>query len=398
MTTAPFVVWFSDIDLHETSNISKTGKHFGNLVQAGFPLVPGFVITTDAYFTFLKQNHLDGKIRNLLTTVNYDHPESFHQVMQHIKKTVDDAPLPDELFEQLSEFYYDLDGYPLHLRAHTTNQDHKILSQKVSDFEELVEWIKASWVEHFEPNVHWKRHEHKHNHLDAGVEIIVQVDVQPSKKGKIYTIDPHEHTKNVLYITHEHPHASDKYILSKKTAMIIDRDLTHHGNAPKLDYDELLIIADLGKDMEAHLYFPQEITWGMIGDSFYILHTRPITTLPKEKPERKKKLAHTRGHAITPAIGSGIVHIILEDKDLAKVTTHDIVVIETIHKSHIKHLKKARGVIAEKGERHSEVSVLMRQIGIPTLYGVKNATKRFKNGHVITIHGGKSEVYIGGLH
>jgi pyruvate, water dikinase len=399
MSTAPYVVWFADVDLHATSSIGKHGKHYGGLVQAGFPLLPGFVITPQAYFAFLKQNKLEDKIKKLLTTVNYDRPESMHQVMHHIKSHVKNTQPPEAVVKELLTFYDRLEGYPLIMHAYThSSHTHKFASQKAASFEELLDGVIASWVEHFEPNVHWKRHEKNLDHLETGVEIIVQVDLEPPFQGKIHTDGQYEHIKNVITITHEHPHAKDSYTLSKKTLMVLDRHLTYHGTPPKLDLETLLELARLGKALEEHFYFPQDITWGIFGETIYVLHTKPLQIIPNVKQEKKKKLAHTRGHALTPLISSGYIHIIDTDTELSKVSVHDIVVIDEVKKHQINHLKKARGIISEKGQRHSEVSTLLKMHGIPALYGVQNAKKRFKNGTVITIHGGKGEIYIGGHH
>lgn len=395
----PFVVWFSDIDTHDTSRLGKVAKHFGNLTQAGFPLLPGFVISQDAYKAFLKQHFLEDKIKKLLMTINYDQPESIHQVMQHIQKHIQNTPFPDQLIDEIESFYNKISGLQVQLHAYeAAHHAHKIASQQAENVEELIEGIKSLWMQQFEPNIHWKRHEQKLDHIDTGVEILVQLTVDPDKRGKIRTIDPYEHAKNVIHITHEHPHASDTYILSKKTLAIIDRQLNHHNNAPKLSHDALLKIASLGKALEQHLYFPQEITWGMIDDEVYIIQTKPFTALPTPKTESKKKLAHAKGTSITATIGTGVVRIILEEKDLNKITAQDVVIMKKLDKKHLDKLKNVRAIITETGERHSEIAVHIRQLGIPTLFHIKNATKLYKNGRVVTVQANKGHIYLGSLH
>jgi pyruvate,water dikinase len=399
MHAPSFIVWFADIDTHPTSTIGRAGKHIGNLVQEGFPMLPGFVITSDAYFAFLKQEKLEHRIKKLLTTLDYNQPESVYQVMEHIKKAIYETPLPDDLVNLLSHYYDAMDGHSLQLEAHsTTKSGHKVASHQVTEFGELVDSVKDAWIKHFEPNTHWKRHEHGHDHVSAGIEILVQMHIEPDMQGKIHTIDPLQHEKNVLYITHEHPHASDRYVLSKKTLTILDRHLNHHHNAPKLSHDSILDIASLGRDIEQHLYFPQEITWGITGDSLYVIQIKPLSTLPKAKQEKKKKLAKARGLSITKTIGTGHVKIIHTERQLNDVSEHDILIVKHLDTTHVKHLKKVRGIVSETGHKHSEVSALLRQLGIPTLFGVKEASKHFKDGHIITVHGGKGEIYHGSLH
>lgn len=396
MQDSAFVVWFADVDTHHTSRAGQAGKHIGSLTQAGFPLLPGFVITQDAYAAFLKQQFLEEKIRKLLSTVNHNRPDSLHQVMQHIQNQMNHIPLPDQLIEELENVYDQIAGNHVELHAYTAaHHGHKVAAHEADTFEEILESIKSLWMQQFEPNIYWKRHEHKLGHIETGVEILVQLTVDPDKKGKIRTVDPHEHAKNVIHITHEHPHASDTYTLSKKTFAIIDRHLNHHNNASKLSHDELLDLASLAKALEQHLYFPQEITWGMIDGEIYIMQTKPLTTLPTKKPESQKKLAHTKGTSITTTIGTGVVRVILEEKDLERINENDIIVMKSIEKKHVEKLKKARGIITEAGHKHSETATHIRHLGIPTLFHIKDATKRYKNGQVITIHAGKGHVYIG---
>lgn len=398
MNSAPFLVWFADIDTHATSAIGKAGKQLGALTQAGFPIMPGFVVTTNAYKHFLEKNKLPKKIQQLLTTVNYDRPESVHQVTQHVKKMVAETTLPEELQKDLQTFYKKVQNHTVIVHAHTTRPEHKFAEQAVESFDELLEQVKSSWVQHFEPMIHHKRHIHGHDHIDAGVELIVQVHIKPDKKGKVHTVDPQEHTKNILTITHEHPHATDTYMLSKKSLMIMDRSLTHHANAEKLTHDELLTIANVGRDLELHLYFPQEITWGIIDDNVFLLHTKPLSTLPKSKPIPKKKIPHARGISLAKHITSGVVRVVLSESELNKATSHDIVIIHSVDKAHVKDLKRVRGVISETGKRHAEITTLLRQLGIPVMLGVKDATKHFKNGRIITINATKGEIYLGGHH
>ncbi len=393
-----FVVWFKDADTHESSLLGKASKHIGNLTQAGFPIAPGFIITSKAYHTFLKENKLDVKIKKLLTTVNIEHPESVYQVARHVQDLISQASIPENVAQEIKDFYKRLNTKKASLEAHTTvKPSHKILKQQISDFESLAKGLKEAWTQHFEPNHFWKRHEHGHDHLDTGVEVLIQLDLNAVKTGIMHTVNVHNQSKDTLSITVSHPHTSDEYTLTKKNLMLIKRKLSHYGKAPKLTYQELFKIAKLGKAIEQHLYFPQQIQWAIVDDQVYVLHTKPFSDLPKTKKELKKKLAAARGISITKTIGSGPVTIIQHEHDLDKIHEH-IVVVSTIKKEQLNKLKKAKGIIAERGDTHSEVSVLIRELGIPTIYGVTNATKKLKNGYVITIHAGKGEVYLGGFH
>ena len=394
-----FVVWFKDADTHTTSILGRAAKHFGNLTQAGFPIAPGFIVTSAAYHAFLKENKLDSKIKKLLTTINTEHPESIYQVTEHIKNLIAQGAIPKEITKEIKEYYNRINSKKNIFEAHTiAKPSHKIAKQTVTDFESLEKMIKNVWVQHFEPNNFWRRYEHGHDHIDSGVEIIIQQELHTDKKGMLHTIDVHTHKKDVVTITVNHAHTSDAYTLSKKNLMLLERKLSHYGKAPKLTYEELMAIAKLGREVEQHLYFPQEIEWAFADGQLYIIQTKPFSDLPKNKPESRKKLAIARGISITKTIGSGPVTIIHHENELEKAKNDSVIVITAIQKNQIEQLKKAKGIITEKGELHSEISALIRQLGIPTIYGVTDATKRLKHGHVVTIHAGKGEIYLGGFH
>src|ERR1700722_6435633 len=103
-----FVVWLDDFDLDPVGAVQSTAKHIAKLKQAQFPVIPGFVITSYAYSTFLKENNLDRKLRQLLSTIAIERPESLMQFEHHSKKLFEQARLSKELQNRLLRCYYHL--------------------------------------------------------------------------------------------------------------------------------------------------------------------------------------------------------------------------------------------------------------------------------------------------
>lgn len=399
MQTAPLIVWFKDVDLEDPSTVGKEGKKLGSLAQGGFPIAPGFIITSSAYFQFLKENKLDFKIKKLLTTINYEAPESVMQVTNHIKKLFFDASFSDTFVENLQSYQKKMNAFPLTIHAYSLTKDNpKHVSHKAHHPDELIAKVKNAWAEHFSGNLLVHREQHTIDHFDTGTAIVIQMEIKPEKEGIVITIDPHSHAKDRLHVLHNLTHGTDHYELSKKNLSILERHLVHHEkHLPKLTHEELLQIGDIAQAVEKHHFFPQEIHWGIIGDKCYVLRVSPYTELPKAKHEKVKKHSLARGFGITKTIGSGVVHIIHEPEDFTYLKAHHIVVLEEIKPEHIARLKKVRGVIAEKGEKHSATNVLLREHAIPTLIDVKFAKKGLRNGQIITIHAGKGEIYKGGF-
>ncbi len=65
-----YVVWFTDVDKNDGAIVGGKGANLGEMTQAGFPVPPGFIVTVQAYETFLEEAKLQDKISELLSGIN----------------------------------------------------------------------------------------------------------------------------------------------------------------------------------------------------------------------------------------------------------------------------------------------------------------------------------------
>lgn len=84
MTTAQ-VMWFKDVDKNDIALVGGKGANLGEMVKFNFPVPDGFIVTSSAYYQFLKENNLNIKIKHLLQTTNFDNSDSLSQISNHIK-------------------------------------------------------------------------------------------------------------------------------------------------------------------------------------------------------------------------------------------------------------------------------------------------------------------------
>ncbi|HWY79807.1 MAG TPA: PEP/pyruvate-binding domain-containing protein [Candidatus Sulfotelmatobacter sp.] len=388
------IMWFANIDL-ESELIGKQTKHLARLAQAKLPILPGFVITSKTYTDFLQENKLDLKIKQLLTTIAIDRPDSLMQGEYHIKQLFKKNILNEQIKYKIVNFYQQLGGNEVSISLYETGiheRKHKMVQAK--NVEELFEQIINLWAEMFSSNAIWHRHQHGHNHVHADAELIIQRKVNSDITGIVTTIDPSNHEKDKLVIMTHHTHKGDLYVLSKKTLTIIDRTLNHRTNHYRLTSDEILEIGKIAKKIEEKLYFPHEIMWVIDKNSIYITTVKPFTSLEQLQSEKKKRLPIVRGKGITARIGTGIVKIINSSKDLQNISAHDIFIVTNLETYQLPHMTKIQGIIVESNEPNS---MLLQYPSIPAIVNVKHAKNIFKNGHIITIHGAKGEIYRGGF-
>lgn len=396
MSAFSSVIWLADVDI-ESGKTGNYTKQLAKLELAEFPLLPAFVITADAYFTFLRENKLDHKIHQLLSTVSFELPDSLMQVEHHIKQLFAQAEVPEELVDELSNFCLQLDTDEVTLSLFETGpHEKKHATKHARSLEELIETVIAMWSEMFTGKALWHRHQHHHNHVQAGAEILVQKKMAADKSGRVISIEPLTHAKDKIVIISDHPHTGDTYVLSKKNLTIIDRAIKHTTNLHKLTHEEIITLGQIAKEVEAHFYFPHEITWGITGDEGYIVEIKPVSSLPVHLPEKKKKLPIARGKGETARIGTGVATILHSPTNITPLTSHSILIISEITPHLAKKLKKLQGIITES-HPDTETIILLKQHGIPAIYGVKDATKQFRNGRLITVNGATGEIYQGGF-
>jgi pyruvate,water dikinase len=72
-------------------------------------------------------------------------------------------------------------------------------------------------------------------------------------------------------------------------------------------------------------------------------------------------------------------------QDIARVQAGDIIVTEMTDPDWVPVMKRAAGIITDRGGRTCHAAIVSRELGIPAIVGTKDATKKIKNGDIITI-------------
>ena len=147
--------------------------------------------------------------------------------------------------------------------------------------------------------------------------------------------------------------------------------------------DEVIIkLAQLGKKIHHHYYFPQDIEWAYANKKIYITQSRPITTLNKDSSEKPQTSSFQhlasilKGAPASPGIITGPVRIVPDVKHLEKVKKGDIMVTDMTTPDF--------------------VPAMRRELGVPCIVGTTTATKVLLDGMIVTLNGSSGEVFKGG--
>ena len=362
MAQKKYVVWFEDVDKDDIGLVGGKGANLGEMTNADLPIPYGFIVTSAAYFAFIKHSKLHEKIRQVLSIVNYDNPTELDQASDHIQELIMKAPVPPEITQQIVEYYEKLNAQEkvyfekksniLHNTFHKLKSlyDEPVVAVRSSATAEdlpdasfagqqdtylnvqgdnsLLMKVKECWASLFTARAIYYREQKKFDHFDVGLAAVVQRMVQSEKSGIAFSIDPVTNDKNKLVIEAifglgeyivQGKVTPDHYEVDKKTLVIIKNEQAYQdlkfvrsgrgnrevklnkkdGSQQKLTNNEIREVALLVKDIENHYYFPQDIEWAVEKGRVFIVQARPITTTQNQAGKGTENVTSTNELLVT---------------------------------------------------------------------------------------------------
>jgi pyruvate,water dikinase len=104
-STATFTRSLPELNQADLELAGGKGANLAVLVNAGFPVPPGFCLTTRAYRAFVVDNKLEGVIRELLAPARLDDPNSLATVSTHIRTCFETGQIPPLVATEICQAY-----------------------------------------------------------------------------------------------------------------------------------------------------------------------------------------------------------------------------------------------------------------------------------------------------
>lgn len=437
------VVWFEEVDKRSIGIAGGKGANLGELLRAGIPVPNGFIVTADAYVSFLEYAGIQPRMRELLEPVDDSDSERLQEIAEQVKQLVASAPMPPEIAAAIRQSYRKLGGGRVAVRSSATAEDLPDASfagqqrtyLNVVGEDEVITSVRGCWASLFEPRAIFYRIQHGFDHFKVNIAVPVQKMVQSEVSGVMFTLDPltNDRTKIVIEAVFGLGEAivsgeitPDLYIIDRDSMFIADRQ-THgqewhlianphreNGGEPnikapmpvgrqyaaKLADGDILALARMARRIEDLYQFPQDIEWAREGRQLYILQSRPVTTTEKEFARDVPQLQGTvllTGVAACPGIASGQVKIVPNPSQLHKVKQGEILVAEMTTPDYVPAMKKAAAIITDKGGRTAHAAIVSRELGIPCVVGTGQATETLIDGQLVTVDGYNGKIFQGQL-
>lgn len=435
----PVVLWFSDIDKEALGEAGGKGANLGEMVQAGFPVPEGFVVTASAYRSFLGQTGIRNKIESALKGLDANDTKALNEASWLVKETILNAKMPSEIASAIVTGYEKLaggkDSY-VAVRSSATAEDlpdasfagQQVTFLNVIGAEHVVNTVQAVWASLFEPRAIFYRATHDYDHLKVGIAVPIQKMIQSEKSGVMFTVQTVTNDRSKIEIEAglglgeavvSGAITPDSYIVDKDSLDILETKIAKQtwkiamqdgknrhldvdraeGEVQKLSGYEVKELAKLGKRVEAHYDFPQDIEWAISDGRFYLVQTRPITTLARKESEVKAPPHEGKvlleGIAASFGVAAGPVKIIKTSDQIDKIKSGDVLVTTMTSPDYVPAMRRAAAIVTDTGGRTAHAAIVSRELGIPCVVGTGSATKELSDGDTVTVDGAKGLVISG---
>jgi len=433
------IVWFNEVTKKDIPLVGGKGANLGEMTNANIPVPPGFIVTADAYFDFLRQTKLTDKIRELLEPLDVNDSKQLQHTAAQVRQIISNAAMPPEIATEIREAYVKMGKGLIAVRSSATAEDLPEASfagqqrtfLNIEGEDEAIAAVQGCWASLFEARAIFYREQHGFDHFKVGIAVPVQKMVQSEASGVIFTVEPTTSDKSKITIEAvlglgetivSGDVTPDHYIVSKDELKIIKREikrqewklirneggkgeeanikvvLTPEEQAQqKISDDDIITLAEIGKRLDDHYQFPQDIEWAKENGEIFIVQTRPVTTI-KEMAEVGPEIRATvllSGAPASPGIASGPVKIVTDPSQIDKVLDGDILVAEMTTPDFVPAMKRAAAIVTDRGGRTAHAAIVSRELGIPCVVGAEKATTTLKDGQVITVDGANGKVYNG---
>jgi pyruvate, water dikinase len=439
MKDVPNILWLEEIRKEDIISVGGKGASLGEMASIGLPVPKAFVVTAQAFRRFLVETGLEKKLFASYQDLNVEDNEALEKAAEGAKAMVLKAKMPAAIRDEIRKSYKKISEGELivAVRSSATAEDLPDASfagqqetyLNIKGEAALLTAVQKCWASLYGARAIYYRAKQGFDDNTVNIAVVVQQLVHSEKAGVMFTSHPitgepltiiegswglgeavvsGSVSPDKYVFDQRNERLVDVFVANKKVEIIADGDNgTKLVDVPKdrqdtqvLAEEEVAKLAMYGKIAENHYGIPQDVEWGVVGGTIYILQSRPITTIGKKEAkgmsgEKSSATIILKGQGAAPGIASGRVVIIRDVKDTGSVKEGDILVTKMTNPDMVPAMRKVAAIITDEGGMTCHAAIVSRELGTPAIVGTKTATSVLKNGQLITVDGEMGLVYEG---
>lgn len=320
MTQPPvhsYVLGFKEIDTTKRAMVGGKGANLGELSRIEGIRVPGgFCVTSEAYKNIIGQIPEFHTLLEQLSLLKVEDVKRVREISQRIRDAIEGMPIGKDINEAIADHLAKLgDTHACAVRSSATAEDSPEASfagqqdtyLNVIGKEAILKHISKCWASLFTDRAVIYRMQNGFDHHTVHLSVIIQKMIFPQAAGVMFTADPVTGNRKIVSIDAgfglgealvsglvnadnykvRDGKMIDKKIPAKKLVMVALKDggtreqeiPPERQNRQVLTDEQIVRLERMGRKIEGHFDCPQDIEWCLADDTFFIVQSRPITTL-----------------------------------------------------------------------------------------------------------------------
>jgi pyruvate,water dikinase len=432
-----WVLPLESVSRHDVAVAGGKGASLGEMIQAGFPVPGGFVVTASAYLAAADAAGVRERLAKASAAAA--HSPDTAEAAAEMQAMVASLTVGSSLRDEIAAAYRRLgDDVAVAVRSSATAEDTADTSfagmnatfTNVSGIDEVCEAVIGSWRSLYGDRVVAYR-AYRGLADEPQIAVVVQEMVPSERSGVMFSVDPATEDPSRIVIEAAFGLGEvvvagqvepDTYVVDRATRRVIEARIgqqTHllrrgadghdervelspaEGGRRVLDDAELAELADLAVRVEAHYGFPQDLEWAIAGGRLRLLQSRPITTLHGRAAGDEVSAGDgpltplLAGLGSSPGVAVGRVRILQSPKEGKKLAAGEILVAVMTSPDWLPTMRRAAALVTDAGGMTCHAAIVSRELRIPGVVGTRDATRRLRDGELVTVDGGTGRVYEG---
>ncbi len=311
-----YVMLLENTSKEDLSRVGGKGANLGEMVKASLPVPGGFVVLTGAYEKFIVENNLEEKINELITGLDDTNLEQAEEASEKIKELFATGEVPADVLAEIDTIYRALDQPTVAVRSSATAEDLPGTSfagqydtyLNVTGIQELNKSIKKCWASLWNTRALSYRLKQGIDSKELAHGVVVQELIDASKSGILFTANPVNGRRDQMLLNSSWGLGEaivggevnpDQWVIDKVNGTVMEENIARKAvkvirkdqgielvDVPEEKQDQVTLtnnevsaLLELGQKVEQYFGAPQDIEWAFSDGRFYLVQTRPITSL-----------------------------------------------------------------------------------------------------------------------
>ena len=312
-----YVVGLEETDRTQVALVGGKGAHLGELTSVeGIGVPAGFCVTTEAFRRMMADAPSLPAWLDTLSRVRADDRDAIRTISADVRETIERTAISTDVAEAITRRLAQLgDDAAYAVRSSATAEDLPSASfagqqdtyLNVVGQAAILQHVSRCWASLFTERAVTYRLRGGIDHRHLTMAVVIQQMVLSEAAGVLFTADPVTCNRRVASVEagfglgealvsgHVTPdvykvrggEVVERTISAKRLAVHVlpaggteEQEVDpERRQQPALSDAQVLELARLGRRIEAHFGCPQDIEWCLAGGEFFVVQSRPITTL-----------------------------------------------------------------------------------------------------------------------